>query len=302
MALKPIKERRKVFKAHSTLPRSRDMIPKSKECEDSEQTRSPTYRLAFDDLDFILKDEQRSVRLMLEWQKPDQILNDAQITATWPIFGSARLRSACDLSKQIGLLEQQLDSSPADNKLLQKRATTQSLLDKAHYYDECQKLAALLSEPSNTGIEATVITGGGPGIMEAANKGAAQAGKPSIGLNIVLPTEQEPNHYITPEYCFQFHYFAIRKMHFLVRAKALFAFPGGFGTLDEVMETLTLIQTGRIQAMPVFLFGKNYWQSIINFEALVAEGVISPDDLSLFHYIETADEAINGVREFYANA
>lgn len=297
---KPLKERRKIFKAHSSLPKSRDMVSKSHECEASDQTQSPTYRLAFDDVDFLLKDEQRSVRLMLEWQKPDQILNDAQVTATWPIFGSARIGDTQQMKQQQLSVDQRLKQDPDNTKLQSKARALESLTQKTNYYEECVKLAALLSDPTNTGIDATVITGGGPGIMEAANRGAAQVGKPSIGLNIVLPTEQEPNHYITPEYCFQFHYFAIRKMHFLVRAKALFAFPGGFGTLDEVMETLTLIQTGRIQKMPVFLFGKSYWNKVINFEGLLEEGVISAKDITLFQYVETAEQAVAGVKAFYA--
>ncbi|NVK88403.1 MAG: TIGR00730 family Rossman fold protein [Gammaproteobacteria bacterium] len=288
------------FRAHSSLQPSRDMIEQAKHCDDSAQTLSSSYRLAFDDPEFLLQDEQRAVRLLLEWQKPDQMLNQHQIQATWPIFGSARIFSKPDASARVATLSQALQKDPENPQLLIKLQQAQRLLDKAPFYDECVKLAGLLSDPATTGIDATVITGGGPGIMEAANKGVAKAGRDSIGLNIVLPTEQEPNRYITPEYCFQFHYFAIRKMHFLARAKALFAFPGGYGTLDEVLETLTLVQTRRLKPMPVFLFGEEFWRKIINFDGLVEEGVISASDIELFTFVDTAEQAIAGVKKYYS--
>ncbi|WMS87089.1 LOG family protein [Pleionea litopenaei] len=287
------------FRAHSSLPRSRDMILEAKKCDDSPQTLSPSYRLAFDDPEFLLQDEQRAVRLLLEWQKPDQILNAHEIKATWPIFGSARIHDEEQSLQKIQQLERKQQQNPNNELLQQQLHAAIQLHQKSSYYQECVRLAQQLSDPDNTGIDATVVTGGGPGIMEAANKGASLAGKKSIGLNIVLPTEQEPNAYISPEYCFQFHYFAIRKMHFLARAKALFAFPGGFGTLDEVMETLTLIQTRRLNLMPIFLFGAEFWNKVINFDALVEEGVISARDKELFQFVETAEEAIAGVNAFY---
>lgn len=294
------KNRRQTLREFSTLPTSKEMVVESKQCEDTPQTCSDTYRLAFDDPEFLLKDEQRAVRLMLEWQKPDQVLLENDIKATWVVFGSARIHDKPDLEARLDALQQKLNKNPTDTDLLQQERATQTLLSKYHYYQECVRLTELLSQPSTTHIDATVVTGGGPGIMEAANRGAHQANKPSIGLNIVLPREQQPNAYISPEFCFQFHYFAIRKMHFLVRAKALFAFPGGFGTLDEVMETLTLIQTGRIKQFPIFLFGKNFWDKIINFDAMADEGVISQKDLSLFHFVETAEEAIALIKQFYS--
>lgn len=285
---------------YSTLPKSREIVGESKKVCASEQTRSPTYRLAFDDPDFLLQDEQRAVRLLLEWQKPDQILAQQGIDATWVIFGSARIHDPEVLTQRLKDLKQQSNINSSD-ELKEKIRVTEALLSKANYYRECVKLARLLSDQNTTGVEATIVTGGGPGIMEAANRGAHEAGAKSIGLNIVLPTEQEPNRYISPELCFQFHYFAIRKMHFLVRAKALFAFPGGYGTLDEIIETLTLMQTGRIKRYPILLFGEKFWRKVINFEALLEEGVISAKDLTLFQYVETAENAVEIIKSYYAD-
>ena len=210
-----------------------------------------SYKLAFEDEEFLLRDELRPVRLQLELLKPELTLQEQGIEATIVIYGSARIQ--------------------ADNK----------------YYQAARQLGALISKEKNL----TVITGGGPGIMEAANRGACDQKAPSIGMNIVLPHEQAPNPYITPELCFQFHYFAVRKMHLLMRAKALVVFPGGFGTLDELFETLTLIQTRKVKPIPVLLFGKNFWQRIINFNALVEEGTIAGSDLELFEFVESAQEA-----------
>jgi hypothetical protein len=285
---------------YSTFPKSREMVNEAKKVCATEQTCSPSYRLAFDDPDFLLQDEQRAVRLLLEWQKPDQILQHNGIDATWVIFGSARIHDPEKLTQKLEQLKQQLADHPTE-AIKDSIKTTETLLSKAHYYYECVKLARLLADEKNTGVSATVVTGGGPGIMEAANRGAHDAGAQSIGLNIVLPTEQEPNRYITSHFCFQFHYFAIRKMHFLIRAKALIAFPGGFGTLDEIIETLTLMQTGRIKRYPVLLFGESFWRKIINFEALVEEGMISANDRKLFQFVNTADEAIALIKNYYSN-
>lgn len=248
------------------------------------QTTSPTYRLAFDDPEFLLRDELRHVRLQLEYLKPALLLEEAQINSTIPVFGSARI--------------------PAPNgKPVRTRGekATRALQDKAHFYEEASKFAKLASEYSlaHGARDFVICTGGGPGIMEAANKGAWEAGARSIGLNIVLPHEQAPNPYVTPELSFQFHYFAIRKMHFLHRARALVVFPGGFGTLDETFETLTLIQTERVQRMPVLLFGERFWKRIVNFEALADEGTISWADLELFQFVETAEEARRVIQRVY---
>ncbi|MEE4245714.1 MAG: LOG family protein [Kangiellaceae bacterium] len=292
------------FQGYSTLAKSKEMVEQSKQVEDSPQTASPSYQLAFDDPDFMLQDEQRDIRLMLEWQKPERILNDHNIEATWVVFGSARIGSSQQINDKIAIVNAKIktlqETDTEYQELTKQKAILQKLEEKSFYYDLCTELTKRLANPVNTGIHATVITGGGPGIMEAANKGAALANWPSIGLNIVLPTEQEPNHYISPEFCFQFHYFAIRKMHFLMRAKALIAFPGGLGTLDEVMETLTLLQTGRIkQKFPVILFGESYWRKIVNFDALVEEGVISENDLGLFCFVDTVDDALAYIINYY---
>ncbi len=280
---------------HSNLPKAKDMVNESHLVSQSEQSVSPSYQLAFADQDFIYREEQRGLRLLMEWQKVEQILNDYKVDATWVMFGSARIGEKSDIEAQI----EQLNLQPKSPENERKRIILNNQLKNSRHYYDAEVLAGLLSDPDNTGIKALVCTGGGPGIMEAANKGAHKAGFPSIGLNIVLPREQEPNRYITPEFCFQFHYFAVRKMHFLVRAKAIIGFPGGFGTLDEVLETLTLIQTHRIKRLPMILFGKEFWQSIINFEQLLEHGVISEQDLELFHFANSPQDAIDIIKRFY---
>ena len=239
---------------------------------DTAQTRSPAYRLAFADADFLCRDELRPVRLQLELLKPEMAMNEAGINSTIVLFGGARI------------------PSPANKD----SARTKTLADLSKYYEEARRFARLMTErsQSNGGLENVIVTGGGPGVMEAGNRGAEDAGGKSIGLNIVLPHEQAPNEYVTPELCFNFHYFAIRKMHFLMRAKAICVFPGGFGTLDELFETLTLIQTGRMETVPVILFGREFWNRIVNWEALSDAGTISADDLDLFRFVETAEDAV----------
>ncbi len=239
---------------------------------DTPQTRSPAYGLAFADEEFLCRDELRPVRLQLELLKPEMLMNEAGIESTIVLFGGARIPDPVD----------------KDN------ARTQTLSDLSRFYDEARSFARLMTEKSmaSGGRENVVVTGGGPGVMEAGNRGAVDAGGQSIGLNIVLPFEQAPNHYVTPDLCFNFHYFAIRKMHFLMRARAICVFPGGFGTLDELFEALTLIQTGRMERVPFLLFGREFWESIINWDALSEAGTISADDLDLFRFVETAEEAI----------
>ncbi|MEB8387630.1 TIGR00730 family Rossman fold protein [Rhodobacteraceae bacterium KMM 6894] len=238
---------------------------------DTPQTRAPAYRLAFNDPDFMLRDELRPVRLQLELLKPELILNERGITSTIVLFGGARI------------------PDPA----VKDKTRTKAMADLSKYYDEAREFARLMTVKSiaTYGREYVVATGGGPGVMEAGNRGAADAGGSSIGLNIVLPHEQAPNEYVTPGLCFNFHYFAIRKMHFLMRARAVCVFPGGFGTLDEMFEALTLIQTDRMKRMPFLLFGEAFWRSIVNWEALAEAGTISPEDLDLFQFVETAAEA-----------
>ncbi|MGD8756463.1 MAG: TIGR00730 family Rossman fold protein, partial [Desulfobacterales bacterium] len=257
---------------------------------ESPQCLSASYKLAYQDDDFILRDELRPVRLQLELLKPELILQENHIESTVVIFGSARILDPETAKAQLVSAETEYRKNKTDDALRRKLDIARRALANSQYYDEARKLGGLIS--NHTGKDKmVVITGGGPGIMEAANRGAHEAGIPSIGMNIVLPFEQAPNPYITPELCFQFHYFAIRKMHLLMRARALVVFPGGFGTLDELFETLTLIQTQKVTSIPILLFGKAFWQRVINFDALIEEGTISPKDLDLFQYVESAEEA-----------
>ena len=254
------------------------------------QCKSVSYRLAFQDPEFLLQDELRPVRLQLELLKPELILQEQHIESTVVVFGSARILDSETAQHRLVSAQAEHRNNQQDPLLTRQVETARRVLENSRYYDEARKLGHLIS--CNTGKDKlVVITGGGPGIMEAANRGAHEAGMPSIGMNIVLPHEQSPNPYITPYLNFQFHYFAVRKMHLLMRAKSLVVFPGGFGTLDELFETLTLIQTHKVQPIPVLLFGKTFWERIINFNALVEEGTISAKDLELFSYVETADEA-----------
>jgi len=254
------------------------------------QCTSPSYKLAFQDNEFILRDELRAVRLQLELMKPEILLQENGIKSTIVVFGSARLKEPVEAEKEVARLETTCCEHPesADYKIQLRRA--KNALKYSHYYNESRKLGRLISQNTEDN-SLVVITGGGGGIMGAANRGAHDVEAKNIGLNIVLPFEQRPNEYITPELSFQFHYFAIRKMHFLIRAKGMVAFPGGFGTMDELFESLTLIQTGKIKPFPVLLFGKEFWDTVVNFEAMVEAGTISESDLKLFRYVETAEEA-----------
>jgi uncharacterized protein (TIGR00730 family) len=257
---------------------------------DSAQCRSSSYRLAYQDQEFLLRDELRPVRLQLELLKPELILQENHIESTVVIFGSARIPDPETAEARLVSAEAEYRRNKSDATLKQKVAMARRAVANSRYYAEARKLGGLIS--NNTGKDKmVVISGGGAGIMEAANRGAHEAGIPSIGMNIVLPYEQAPNRYITPELSFQFHYFAIRKMHLLMRAKALVVFPGGFGTLDELFETLTLVQTQKVAPIPILLFGREFWERVINFKALVEEATISPKDLDLFQYVETAEDA-----------
>jgi uncharacterized protein (TIGR00730 family) len=265
------------------------------------QTCSGAYRLAYADTDFLLREELRPVRLQLELLKPDLVQADEGINSTVVVFGSARTPEPQVASELLQQAESAAQAAPGDSLLQRRLAIARRVMANSRYYDEARKLGELITRAtlSEDSCDLVVITGGGPGIMEAANRGAADAGGKSIGLNIVLPFEQIPNPYVSPELCFQFHYFAIRKMHFLKRARALVACPGGFGTLDELFETLTLIQTGKIHRVPVLLMGSSYWRRIIDFNALVDEGVISEEDLEIFQFVETAEEAWAAIRVAY---
>ena len=285
------------------FPSAGDSIKDAALCVVSSQTKSKSYRLAFDDPEFLLRDEMRAVRLQLEIMKPEIIQQELGINSTVVMFGGARIPDPETAAKRLQEEEMQANREPLNDMADLRVSCARSVFDKSHYYEEARELARLITEHclKDDGCDLVVATGGGPGIMEAANRGAYEAGGKSIGLNIVLPHEQAPNEYITPELCFQFHYFAMRKMHFLMRARALVAFPGGFGTMDELFETLTLIQTKKIKALPVILFGKKFWNRVVDFDFLVSEGVIGPEDKNLFYSVEKADEAWKIIREFYYN-
>lgn len=265
------------------------------------QTASPAYRLAFEDNDFLLRQDLRPVRLQLELLKPELLQQEQGIRSTVAIFGSARIPDPDQAARLLAQAEADAHGHPNDRAAGRRLAIARRMAANARYYEEARRLAQIVT---NTCVgehvcDFVVKTGGGPGIMEAANRGAMDLGGKSIGLNIVLPMEQAPNPFITPELCFRFHYFAIRKMHFLTRSKALVVFPGGFGTLDELFEALTLIQTGKIEPIPVLLFGREYWERVINIDAMVMEGMISPEDKDLITYVETAEEAWDFIAAFY---
>ncbi|MCK8483492.1 TIGR00730 family Rossman fold protein [Aliiroseovarius sp. S2029] len=245
----------------------------AKHTPDTPQTRAQAYKLAYDDQEFLCRDELRPVRWQLELMKPELLMQEYGVDSTVVLFGGARI------------------PEPAKKDT----ARTETLADLSRFYDEAREFARLMTLRSNANghRENVIVTGGGPGVMEAGNRGAVDAGGVSVGLNIVLPHEQAPNEYVTPDLCFNFHYFAIRKMHFLMRAEAIAIFPGGFGTLDEMFESLTLIQTGRMKRVPFLLFGRDFWTRIVNWEALADAGTISPEDLDLFRFVETAQEAID---------
>jgi uncharacterized protein (TIGR00730 family) len=268
---------------------------------ESAYDHSPAYELSFLDRDFLLRKELRPVRLQLELMKAELIQQEHDIRATVVVFGSARALPEEAAEQLLAEWEQRRREAPEDKgvELAWRRAQRQREISA--FYGAARRFAALATEHNlrNPAQEMTIITGGGPGLMEAANRGAFDAGGRSIGLNIILPMEQHPNPYITPELCFQFHYFALRKMHFLTRAKAMVAFPGGFGTLDELFETLTLIQTGKVRRMPVLLYGSEFWKRLVNWELLVEEGYIYPEDLELFQFVDSPEEAWGRICDFY---
>ena len=255
------------------------------------QTESEAYKLAFQDNEFLLREDLRPVRFQLELLKPELLLNEAQIGSTFVFYGSARIPSPdkADALVAAATNEEQVEIA-------------ERLKAKSRYYEVARELARLASRCAcdEEGKKHFVVcSGGGPSIMEAANRGASEEERESIGLNIVLAHEQMPNPYVTPDLSFQFHYFALRKMHFLLRARAVAVFPGGFGTFDEFFELLTLVQTGKVRPLPILLFGRDFWNRMVNFEGLAEEGVIAPHDLELFHWCEEADEAWDFVQRFY---
>ena len=265
--------------------------------------KSPSYLKANEDLEFLRRDELRPVRLQLELLKPELIQQEQDIVSTIVVFGSARTADPEQAAQRLEQAQSQLVAAPDDPDAAAALRRAERAVEHARYYVQAREFSRIVSTTCQLDgkCEFVIVTGGGPGIMEAANRGAHEVGAKSLGLNIVLPFEQHPNPYITPELCFQFRYFAIRKMHFLMRAKALVVFPGGFGTFDELFETLTLVQTGKMPRLPIILLGRTFWERIIDFEALVDEGVISADDLSLFRFANTAQEAWGLISEYHAN-
>jgi uncharacterized protein (TIGR00730 family) len=262
---------------------------------------SPSYRLAELDTDFLQRPELRPVRMQLELLKPELTLYQERIFSTVVIFGGTQIVDRPQAETRLQAARSALKRSPDDPALARQVQRCERLLAKAGYYDAARQFARLVSQDNQQSDrrDYVVVTGGGPGIMEAANRGAFDVGCKSIGLNISLPAEQAPNPYITPELCFQFHYFAMRKMHFLLRAVALVIFPGGFGTLDELFDALTLRQTRRMQAIPIILFGREYWDRVIDFQFLADEGVIDDAHLDLIQYAESVQEAWDAILAFH---
>ncbi len=262
---------------------------------------SPSYRQADQDVAFLNLDETRGVRLQIDYWKPELLLERHRVRDTIVVFGSTRIAEPAAARRELELLRARQAAEPDNAELSRARAIAERQEAKSRYYDIAREFGRLVGEAgkSDLGASLVVMTGGGPGVMEAANRGAYDVGAPSVGLNIALPHEQYPNPYITPELCFRFHYFALRKLHFLMRARALVAFPGGYGTLDELFETLTLVQTRSIRPVPVVLVGEAYWRRAVDFDFLVDEGVIDAEDRELFWYAETAREIWDGIRDWY---
>ncbi len=262
---------------------------------------SPSYRIAFKDVDFLSDPSLRPVRMQLELLKPELIFERNQIESTVVVFGSTRIVEPTVAKRNLERAMAWLEDTPDDARRRRAVARAERLCQKSHYYEKAREFARLVSSHSQRKDrrEYVIVTGGGPGIMEAANRGAHEVAAKSVGLNIRLPMEQYPNSYITPDLCFQFQYFAMRKFHFLLRAKALVVFPGGYGTLDELFDALTLRQTGRMQDIPLIIFGREYWEKVIDFQFLADEGAIDDEDLDLISYAETPEEAWQTILKFH---
>ena len=263
--------------------------------------RSPSYRLAYTDVDFLTGPEMRSARMQLEFLKPELTFQQRHIHSTIVVFGNTRIVEPAEAGRRLEEARARLSEKPDDARRQRRVSQAERIVAKSRYYEVAREFARLVVKNGCNGGQCAfvVMTGGGPGIMEAANRGAFESGAPSIGLNISLPMEQQPNRFITPDLCFQFHYFAIRKFHFLLRAMALVVFPGGFGTLDEMFEVLTLRQTGRMQHIPIILVGKEFWTRAVDFHFLADEGTISDEDLNLFEIVDTAADAWEIIRQFH---
>jgi uncharacterized protein (TIGR00730 family) len=262
---------------------------------------NPSYRRSDQDPEFLAEYQVRGVRLQIDYLKPEFLLEEHDVRNTIVVFGSTRICEPAAARRTVATLKAALADDPADKVLAQRLAVAERILAKSHYYDVAREFGRLVStaNQSDEGPHCTIVTGGGPGIMEGANRGAFDAGIETIGFNISLPHEQFPNPYITPGLCFNFRYFAMRKLHFLLRAKALVACPGGFGTFDELFEALTLIQTRTVKPMPVVLVGEDYWRRAVDMDFLVEEGVVAEEDLELFWYAETAEDVWDGILHWY---
>jgi uncharacterized protein (TIGR00730 family) len=264
--------------------------------------RDPSLIKAFEDLLFLKREELRPVRLMLELMKPEMLQREAGIRSTIVVFGSARIKDPAVARQHLEEARRLRDQRPGNPDSERALRVAERMVGNAAYYDIAREFARIVSTACQKDgqCDYVITTGGGPGIMEAANRGAHDVGAKTLGLNIVLPQEQRPNPFITHGLAFNFHYFALRKMHFMLRAKALVAFPGGFGTIDELFEALTLVQTGKVEHLPVVLVGRAFWEQALNIQHFVEEGLIAPDDVHLFRYAETAQEAWRHIVDYYA--
>ena len=262
---------------------------------------SPSYRRADSDIDFLDKDGVRGVRLEIDYLKAELLLEEHQIHQTIVVFGGTRIGEPKAAARKVDTLRASLAADPTNKELARRLAIAERIHAKSHYYEVAREFGRLVGRANHGARKhhTVIMTGGGPGMMEAANRGSFDVGAKSVGLNITLPHEQFPNPYVTPELCFSFHYFALRKLHFLLRAKALVAFPGGYGTFDELFEVLTLVQTRKIKPIPVVLVGEDYWRRAIDFDFLVDEGVIDPEDRELFWFAETAEEIWSGILNWH---
>ena len=262
----------------------------------------PSYRLAHEDQELLADADSRPIRLQLELLKPERYLRRHKIQSTVVVFGSARVPSPQQAQATLADVQARAGSNPDDDRLPAAMARARQQVRQSHYYEVARRFAEIVSLrfQEEGRRDFVVVTGGGPGIMEAANRGAFDAGARSIGLNITLQHEQAPNPFITPGLCFQFRYFGLRKMHFLMRARALVVFPGGFGTMDELFEVLTLVQTGKVRRVPIVLVGTEFWRKAINFDFLIEEGYIGAQDVQLFTLVDTAEEIIATLQNFYA--
>jgi uncharacterized protein (TIGR00730 family) len=261
----------------------------------------PSFRLAFRDTDFLARSELRSYRLALEYAKPQLLQREAGVVSTIVVFGSARIPSPERVEKELARAEEAVRQHPDDPGMVRQLERVRRLAALGRYYEEARRFAAMVSEQNRDSApyEYVITTGGGPGIMEAANRGAYESGMKTMGLNIQIPFEQAPNAYVSPELCFNFHYFALRKMHFLLKARALVIFPGGFGTMDELFDALTLVQTGKMPPIPIVMFGREFWEAAIDFDALALAGTISPEDIDLIRWADSAEDAWEAIRSYW---